>query len=180
MGLLRSRGRDWPNRYRNCDWYRQLTAIRPESLLMGYSTGRWGGDTLVVESLGFNDCTWLDYSGNPHRESLRIEQRYRRVDHSHISLDLTHNDPGAYAEPWTLHTNLILAPGIELIGYVRAENEKDGFTLLAVIGRSYDLACRCTRQIRRGLYDPRNTLERVGLLGRITRDSEFSDALGDG
>ncbi len=97
----------------------------PNPSWMGYSTGRWEGDTLLVESLGFNDRTWLDYSGNPHTEALRIEESYRRVDHSHISLDLTYNDPGAYTKPWTLHTNLILAPGAELIEYVCAENEKD-------------------------------------------------------
>ncbi len=97
----------------------------PNPSWMGYSTGRWEGDALVVESLGFNDRTWLDYSGNPHTQALRIEERYRRIDHSHISLDLTYNDPGAYAEPWTLHTKLILAPGAELIEYVCAENEKD-------------------------------------------------------
>lgn len=97
----------------------------PNPSWMGYSSGRWEGDTLVVESLGFNDRTWLDYSGNPHTEALRIEERYRRVDHSHISLDLSYSDPGAYTEPWTIHTNLILDPGEELIEYVCAENEKD-------------------------------------------------------
>jgi hypothetical protein len=92
----------------------------PNPSWMGYSTGRWDGDTLVVESRGFNDRTWLDYSGNPHTEALRIEERY-----THISLDVTWSDPGAYTEPWTIHANLILAPGAELIEYVCAENEKD-------------------------------------------------------
>jgi hypothetical protein len=97
----------------------------PNPTWMGYSTGHWDGDTLVVESLGFNDRTWLDYSGNPHTEALRIEERFRRVDHGHISLDMTYTDAGAYAQPWTLHTSLILAPGSELIEYVCTENEKD-------------------------------------------------------
>jgi hypothetical protein len=102
----------------------------PNPSWMGYSTGRWEGETLVVESLGFNDRTWLDYSGNPHTEALRIEERYRRVDHNHISLDLTYNDPGAYAKPWTLHTSMILAPAAELIEYVCAETEKDRFHIV--------------------------------------------------
>ena len=99
----------------------------PRPSWMGYSTGRWEGDTLVVESLGFNDRTWLDYSGNPHTEALRIEERYRRVDHNHITLDLTYDDLGAYVKPWTVHTSMILAPGAELIEYVCAETEKDRF-----------------------------------------------------
>jgi hypothetical protein len=102
----------------------------PNPSWMGYSTGQWEGDTLVVESLGFNDRTWLDYSGNPHSEALRIEERYRRVDHNHISLDLTYNDPGAYAKPWTLHTSMILAPAAELIEYVCAETVKDRFHIV--------------------------------------------------
>jgi hypothetical protein len=102
----------------------------PNASWMGSSTGRWEGETLVVESLGFNYRTWLDYSGNPHTEALRIEERYRRVDHNHISLDLTYNDPGAYAKPWTVHTSMVLAPAAELIEYVCAETEKDRFHIV--------------------------------------------------
>ena len=66
---------------------------------MGYAVGRWDGDTLVVESNGFNDKTWLHREGLPHTESLRITERYRRVDFGHVRLDVTYEDPGTFPSP---------------------------------------------------------------------------------
>ena len=77
----------------------------PNPSWMGYSVGRWQGYTLVVESAGFNDRTWLDYSGSPHTESLRIVERYRRTDPLHIDLEVTYTDPPAYSKPWTIRGN---------------------------------------------------------------------------
>jgi len=92
---------------------------------MGYSVGRWEGDTLVVESAGFNDRTWLDYGGHPHTEALRITELFRRTDLGHIDLQIKYSDPKAYAKPWIIRTNLALAADTELIEYVCAENERD-------------------------------------------------------
>jgi hypothetical protein len=66
---------------------------------MGYAVGRWDGDTLVVESNGYNDKTWLHREGLSHTASLRITERYRRVDFGHIQLDLTYEDPGTFDSP---------------------------------------------------------------------------------
>jgi hypothetical protein len=68
---------------------------------MGYSVGRWDGDTLVVESNGYNEKTWVHRDGLSHTESLRITERYHRVDFGHIELDVTFEDPGAFNS--TLH-----------------------------------------------------------------------------
>lgn len=72
----------------------------PEPSYMGYSVGRWEGGTLVVESGGFNDMTWLDFDGSPHSEELRVTERYRRLDHDTLELTVTLNDPKAYTKPW--------------------------------------------------------------------------------
>ena len=97
----------------------------PNPTWMGYSVGRWEGSTLVVESAGFNDRTWLDYGGHPHTEALRITERYRRTDTGHVDLQITYRDPQAYANPWTIVGKLSLAADDELIESVCAENEKD-------------------------------------------------------
>ena len=69
---------------------------------MGYSVGHWDGDTLVVESAGFNDRTWLDFAGHPHTDALHMTERFRRRDFGHMDLQVTLNDPQAYAKPWTV------------------------------------------------------------------------------
>ena len=66
---------------------------------MGYSVAHWDGDSLVVESNGFNDKTWLNGKGLPHTDLLRITERYRRVDFGHIELEVTYEDPGTFTEP---------------------------------------------------------------------------------
>ena len=82
--------------------YRQIfmdgRALEPDPLpiWMGYSVGRWDGDTLVVQSNGYNDKTWLHGEGLGHTEKLRITERYRRVDFGHIQLDVTYDDPGTF------------------------------------------------------------------------------------
>ena len=68
----------------------------PHPVWMGYSIGRWDGDTLVVESNGYNDKTWVHNEGLPHTERLRITERYRRPDFGHVQIDVTYDDPGAF------------------------------------------------------------------------------------
>jgi hypothetical protein len=90
----------------------------PNPTWMGYSVGRWEGDTLVVTSAGFNDRTTLDLAGHSHTEALRVTERFRRRDAGHIDLQVTLEDPQAYARPWTLPIELDLVPDGELIEYV--------------------------------------------------------------
>ena len=67
---------------------------------MGYSTGRWDGDTLVVETTGISDLTWIDRLGHPHSDALRVEERIRRVAPDRLDVDLLFDDPKTYAKPW--------------------------------------------------------------------------------
>jgi hypothetical protein len=102
---------------------------------MGYSVGHWEGDTLVVESAGFNDRTWLDGGGHPHTEALHLTERYQRRDFGHMALKVTIEDPKAYNKPWTIEVKVELAPDTEMIEYVCAENEKD---LTHLVGKASD------------------------------------------
>ena len=67
---------------------------------MGYSTGRWEGDTLVAETVGIKDLTWIDRLGHPHSDALRVEERIRRVSPKRLDVDLTFDDPKTYTKPW--------------------------------------------------------------------------------
>jgi hypothetical protein len=91
---------------------------------MGYSVGHWDGDTLVVESNGFNDRTWLDHDGHPHTEQLRMTERYRRREFGNLDLEVTFSDPGAYNRPWTVKVRAELAPDTELLEWVCNDNNK--------------------------------------------------------
>ena len=85
--------------------YRQIFTdgreLEPDPLptWTGYSVGRWDGDTLVVESNGYNDRTWLHTRGLPHTEGLRMTERYHRSDFGHILVDATYDDPGTFDSP---------------------------------------------------------------------------------
>jgi hypothetical protein len=96
----------------------------PNPTWMGYSVGRWEGDTLVVESAGFNDRTWLDLTGHPHTEALRVTERFRRLDVGRMRLDMTFEDPKTYTRPWTIAVDVQLVPDTELLEYICNENEK--------------------------------------------------------
>jgi hypothetical protein len=97
----------------------------PNPAWMGYSIGHWEEDTLVVESSGFVDNNWLDNSGHPGTEALRLTERFHRRDFGHIDLQITVDDPKAYTKPWNVHLVFNLTPDTELIEYVCDENEKD-------------------------------------------------------
>jgi len=84
------------------------TSLGP--LWMGDSVGHWEGNTLVADTLNFNDKTWLDRMGHPHSEALHVIERIRRVDHDHLVDDLTIEDSKAYSKPWTAHQIFVLEP----------------------------------------------------------------------
>jgi len=79
-------------------------------LWMGDSIGHWEGDTLVADTANFNDKTWLDRIGHPHSEALHVIERLRRVDHDHLTDDITIEDSKAYTKPWTTHIEFGLRP----------------------------------------------------------------------
>jgi len=91
---------------------------------LGYSVGRWDGDTFVVDTTGFNDITWLDDGGHPHTEQLHVTERFRRTDFGHMQLEITVDDPGAYTAPWKATIPKELMADTELIEWI-CENEKD-------------------------------------------------------
>ena len=81
---------------------------------MGHSIGSWDGETLVVDSVGFNDKTWLDNAGHPHTEALRVVERIRRVEHDTLQIDFTIDDPKAYTRPWSGQRIFRFRPGWEI------------------------------------------------------------------
>ena len=91
----------------------------------GYSVGKWEGDTLVVESRGFNGKVWLDQLGKPSTEALHVTEHFRRKDFGHMDIRMTIDDPKAYTKPWTVNVEARLLPNTELMEFVCLENEKD-------------------------------------------------------
>jgi hypothetical protein len=91
----------------------------------GYSSGKWEGDTLVVESSGFRDGLWLDTAHSPLTDAARVTERFRRVNYGTLEIGITIDDPKAYTKPWTIQITQILAPDTELLDYICLENEKD-------------------------------------------------------
>jgi len=87
----------------------------PAPSWMGYSVGRWEGDTLVVDSVGFNDKTWTSRYGVSHSETLRTTERYRRTDFGHMQVEVTYTDPKAYSKPWGFKEDMRLAADTEML-----------------------------------------------------------------
>jgi hypothetical protein len=96
----------------------------PNPTWLGYSIGRWDGDTLVITTAGFNDKAWLDSAGHPQTESLRLTERLRRRDFGHMDFDITVDDPKAFTKPFTIKAERVLAADTDLLEDV-CENESD-------------------------------------------------------
>jgi hypothetical protein len=96
----------------------------------GYSTGHWEGDTLVVETTGFEDGQWLDRAGSPLTSAARTTERFRRVNYGTLEISLTVDDAKAYTKPWTIQLTQGLALNTELLDYICLENEKDSTHLV--------------------------------------------------
>jgi len=92
---------------------------------MGYSTGRWEGDELVVDTVGFRDEHWLDGMGHPSSAQLHLIERFRRPDAGNLEIEVTVDDPGAYTKPFTYTIPYSLMPDDDLYEYFCTENEKD-------------------------------------------------------
>jgi hypothetical protein len=94
----------------------------PQPTWMGYSKGRWEGDTLVVETSGFNERTWLDDAGHPQSEQGKVTERIRRPSFGQLLVDITIDDPKAYTKPWRVTQAFQLMADGELIEYICNEN----------------------------------------------------------
>jgi hypothetical protein len=97
----------------------------PDPTWMGNSVGHWEGDTLVVDTIGFNDKTRLDTIGHPHSDQLHIVERFSRPDLMHMSYEVTVDDAKTYSKPFTSKRTFNLKPNWELMEYSCEENNKD-------------------------------------------------------
>ena len=91
----------------------------------GYSVGRWDGDTLVIDSAGFNDRSWLDARGTPRSTDMRIEERFHRRDYGHMDLTITITDPQIFTKPISFSVVEELLPDTDLLEHYCVENERD-------------------------------------------------------
>ena len=160
----------------------------PERTWMGYSVGRWEGDTLVVDSFGFNDRTWLDARGMPHTEALRTTERYVRRTVGQMQVELTVTDPGAFAKSWKVTYDLEFQPDTEMVEAVcedrsrfvgRLSDAENGAvavpaqTLVKYVGVYSGLWITRPRTVRIQLEN--GTLYLNGLLGEKVRLIPHSD-----
>lgn len=99
--------------------------VDPQPAWQGYSIGKWEGETFVVETIGFNNNTWLDTNGHPVTDALHVTERFRRKDFGHMEIEITIDDPKAYTKPWTVTENPHLLADTELIESICEENNKD-------------------------------------------------------
>lgn len=99
--------------------------VDPNPSWNGYSSGKWEGDTLVVQTIGFRDHIWLDAIGNPMTDAAKLTERFRRTDFGHMQIEITVDDPKAYTKPWTVTLNQVIDLNTDLLDFVCADNEKD-------------------------------------------------------
>jgi hypothetical protein len=117
--------------YEDASVFRQIfldarkTVQDPQPRWMGYSTGKWEGDTLVVDSVGFTDKSWLDRLGHTHSDAMRVTERYRRKDFGHLEIEVTIDDPKTFTRPIKYTQRATLVPDEDLLEYFCTENEKD-------------------------------------------------------
>jgi len=98
--------------------------VDPQPSWNGYSSGRWEGDTLIVQTNGFRDDLWLDMRGNPLTSAAKVTERFRRPDFGHLEIEVTVDDPKAYTKPWTVKFRQTIVLDTELVDEICLENEK--------------------------------------------------------
>ena len=123
----------WREIYMDGRPHPQGDALNPTYL--GHSVGRWDGDTLVVDVVGFNEATWIDYYGHPHTDQLHVVERISRPDKRTLRYEATIDDPGAYTQPWTVSWTIPWTPGGELTEYICQENNRYLWNLTDDLGQ---------------------------------------------
>jgi hypothetical protein len=100
----------------------------PDPNFLGYSVGKWDGDTFVVETVGMNDKPWVDSYGNPRSEQMRLTERYRRLDHDTLEMQIIMDDPKAYTKPWINPPQRFkLEPGWEIAEFFCIPDEENSY-----------------------------------------------------
>ena len=145
----------------------------PNPTWNGYSIGHWENDTLVVESAGFNDLSWLDEAGHPHSEDLRITERFRRVDFGHMQFQITFDDPKVLVEPLTLSLGFRYAADTEMLEYICNEGERDAAHYVRGAGGSTKVNAVVLSKYT-GVYEARDG-ERVTI--RLVEGQLYMDAI---
>ena len=113
----------WREIYMDGRAFPEGDALNPTYL--GYSVGKWEGDTLVVENKGFNENSWLDYFGHPHTDKMVVTERWSRPNKNQLRYEATINDPGAYTRPFTvMWNNINWNATAELPEYICQENNQ--------------------------------------------------------
>jgi hypothetical protein len=136
----------------------------PNPSFMGYSVGRWEGDTLVIDSVGFNGTTWLDYGGHPHSEALRMTEHIKRTDFGHLAVEVRIDDPKYYKRAWTVPSKAEFVADTDMIEYLCNENQKDRPHMVGKASDARKFAVNVAPQILAtyvGTYafDPSNTMK---------------------
>jgi hypothetical protein len=112
----------WREIYMDGRTFPEGDALNPTYL--GYSVGRWEGDTLVVENKGFNENSWLDYFGHPHTDLMHVVERWTRPNKNTLHYEATVTDPGAYTRPFTMAWDIPFRAEGELPEYICQENNQ--------------------------------------------------------
>ena len=98
--------------------------VDPEPSFFGYSTGKWEGDTLVVQTIGLRDDSWADGGGNPLTESAKVTERFRRLNYGRLEIEITVDDRKAYTAPWTVKLNQNIQLDTDLLEFICVDNDK--------------------------------------------------------
>jgi hypothetical protein len=107
------------------DGRKHTTPDKLNPTYLGEGIGRWQGDTLVIDDIGFNTRSWLDAAGHEHTEQLHVVERFTRVNQLILHYEAAIDDPGAYAKTWTVGWNILFHPGMEPMEYICQENNVD-------------------------------------------------------
>jgi hypothetical protein len=98
--------------------------VDPNPTLQGYSSGKWSGDTLVIDTIGLRDDTWIDWNGSVVTQAAKVREQIRRPDFGHLEIEVTVDDPKAYTKPWTVTLRQRIIVDTDLIDEMCLENEQ--------------------------------------------------------
>jgi hypothetical protein len=141
----------------------------PNPTWLGYSVGHWEGDTLVVESAGYNDRSWLDRAGHPHSENLRVTERFRRVDFGHMQFQIAYDDPETLTKPLSISLAVTYAADTDMLENVCNEDERDTARLKSKANKGVQLSSAVLAKYA-GTYEFREGSTVVsGFMGRTQK-----------
>ena len=146
----------------------------PNPTWLGYSVGHWEGDTLVVESAGFNDRSWLDRAGHPHSENLRVTERFWRIDFGHMQFQITYNDPDTLTKPLTLKLTVNYVADTDMLENVCNESDQNKIHMVSTANARVQLP-RATLAKYTGRYEFREGSPQVRAFMGTTQNVTLID-----